>query len=300
MALMVKILLRKKCLMYKDVKMTITKFKPYTDEELVTYTGTLDNILKQIANYERFYYRITALGKNAGAQSVTDTHFGVTISTVGSLKLTEADYLNNYLNYIIAEHKKGSRRYSFWNVLVRDIKYLEQMELLSRNTEKGFQEALNNFLDDNRGFKEVMDLNLVKGIQGLYFLILDEYNACYIGQSSDIKRRIMQHWSKNDYFKEKGIDMFKAKDTTRIYAFPMSEKEYNRVNIFEYNLVESIPTQYALNILSGGRPNFLIENNLPLFLRYEDDVRTLVEVVNQRTKKIHQNTDKFESMKVFL
>ena len=281
--------------MYKDVKMTITKFRPYKDEELVTYTGTLDNILRQIANYERYYYRLTALGKNTNAQKVTDTHFGVTTSSIGSLKLTEADYLNSYLNYIIAEHSRGNRRYSFWHVLVRDIKYLEQMELFSKNTEKGLQETVNNFLDTNLQFKEITDLNIVKGIPGLYFLILDEYNVCYIGQASDIRKRIMRHWSKNDYLTLTGIgiDAFKAKDTTRIYAYPMSEKEYNSVNTLEYNLVESIPIQYTLNILSGGKPDFLIENNLPLFLKREDDMRTLVENVNQRVKRIYQNTDKF-------
>lgn len=281
--------------MYKDVKMTITKFRPYKDEELVTYTGTLDNILRQIANYERYYYRLTALGKNTNAQKVTDTHFGVTTSSIGSLKLTEADYLNSYLNYIIAEHSRGNKRYSFWHMLVRDIKYLEQMELFSKNTEKGLQEAVNNFLDTNWQFKEITDLNILKGVPGLYFLILDEYNVCYIGQASDIRKRIMRHWSKNDYLTLTGIgiDAFKAKDTTRIYAYPMSEKEYNSVNTLEYNLVESIPIQYMLNILSGGKPDFLIENNLPLFLKQEDDMRTLVENVNQRVKRIYQNTDKF-------
>lgn len=281
--------------MYKDVKMTITKFKPYKDEELVTYTGTLDNILRQIANYERYYYRLTALGKNTNAQKVTDTHFGVTTSSIGSLKLTEADYLNSYLNYIIAEHSKGNRRYSFWHVLVRDIKYLEQMELLSKNTEKGFQEAINNFLDTNQRFKEITDLNIVKGIQGLYCLILDEYNVCYIGQASDIRKRIMRHWSKNDYLTLTGIgiDAFKAKDTTRIYAYPMSEKEYSSVNTFEYDLVKNIPAQYELNILSGGKPDFLIENNLPLFLKHEDDMRALVKIVNQRSENIDKNRDKF-------
>lgn len=288
--------------MYKEVKMTITKFKLYKDEELVTYTGTLDDILRQIANYERYYYRITALGKNTNSQKVTDTHFGVTTSSIGSLKLTEVDYLNSYLNYIIAEHSKGNRRYSFWHVLVRDIIYLEKMELLSKNTKREFEEVVNNFLNESRRFEEVKDLNIVKGVQGLYFLILDEYNVCYIGQASDISKRIMRHWSRNDYFTGTGIDMFKAKDTTRIYAFPMSEKEYKRVNTFEYDLVESIPEQYKLNILSGGKLDFLLDNALPLIPKKENDEKiernedwaiTLGEIIAQRIERVNQNIDKF-------
>ena len=80
-----------------DIKMTITRFRIYPDEELYTYTDSLDNILRQIANYERYYYRVTAFGKNTNAQIVTDTYFGVTTSNIGNLKLTEADYVNNYL-----------------------------------------------------------------------------------------------------------------------------------------------------------------------------------------------------------
>lgn len=288
--------------MNSDIKMTITQFKQFTDDEIYTYTDSLDNILRQIANYERYYYRVTALGKNTNAQKVTETYFGVTTSSVGNLKLTEADYVNNYLNYIIAQYRKGRCYYSFWNVINRDNAYLEKMEQLSKNTKQGFQEAVEIFLDNNRRFQEIIDLNFVKGIQGLYLLILDEYNACYIGQASDIKQRIMRHWSRNDYFTGTGIDMFKAKDITRIYVFPMSENEYNKVDLFEYYLAGDLPKQYKLNVLSGGKPDFLLQNNLPLILNDDNDEEVernedwsirLVDILKQRDEKVNQNMSRF-------
>lgn len=285
-----------------DIKMTITRFRIYPDEELYTYTDSLDNILRQIANYESYYYRVTAFGKNTNAQIVTDTHFGVTTSNIGNLRLTEADYVNNYLNHVISEYRRRHGRYHFWHVIHRDNIYLEKMETLSKNTKQGFQAAVEGFLDANRKFEEINDLNIVKGIPGIYFLILDEYNTCYIGQSSDIRKRIMQHWSKKNYFSGTGIDMFKAKDTTRIYVFPMSDNEYNRVDLFEHYLVGDMPSQYKLNVLSGGKPDFLLKNHLPLIPKdnsYDDDgsnengfIRLLKEY-EQWDKRVQQNKNKF-------
>lgn len=138
------------------------------------------------------------------------------------------------------------------------------MEKLSKNTKEGFQAAVEDFLVDNPKFEEINDLNDVKGVPGLYFLMLDEYNTSYIGQSSDIRKRIMQHWSKKNYFSGTGIDMFKAKDTTRIYVYPMKPNEYKRVDTLEYYIVDDMPKQYKLNVLSGGKPDFLLKNNLSL------------------------------------
>ena len=58
--------------------------------------------------------------------------------------------------------------------------------------------------------------------------------------------------------------MFKAKDTTRIYVYPMKPNEYKRVDTLEYYIVDDMPKQYKLNVLSGGKPDFLLKNNLSL------------------------------------
>ena len=75
----------------------------------------------------------------------------------------------------------------------------------------------------HENLKQIEDLNVLNGKQGVYLLVLDRYRACYVGQSDDMRRRIMRHWSRNDYFTGSGIDMFKAHDTTRIYAAVLKE-----------------------------------------------------------------------------
>lgn len=285
--------------MNKQIKMTITQFDKYTDEELNTYTDTLNNILDMIENYEEYYYRITIFGKNTNSKRVKDFHFGVMTSNIGGLRLSEADYLNSYLNYIIAGYKKSFYLPSFWDVINHDNWYLEKMKQLSNNSEKGFQEAVSKFLNENPGFKEITDLNIVNEISGLYILILDEYKVCYIGQTQNIKKRIMSHWSKKDYFSGTGIDMFKAKDTTRIYVFPMNEKDYNMIDMFEFLSTKSIPDQYKLNVLSGGKLDFLLDNRLPLISRDGNDKEVkrrphgLEEILLQLDKAVSQNMDRF-------
>ena len=128
-----------------NIKMTITRFRIYPDEELYTYTDTLDNILKQIANYERYYYRVTAFGKNTNSQIVTGTHFGVTTSNIGSLKLTEADYVNNFLNHVIAEYRKRNGRNNFWHVVHRDNLYLEKWKSFLKIQKKDSKQQLKIF-----------------------------------------------------------------------------------------------------------------------------------------------------------
>ena len=44
--------------------------------------------------------------------------------------------------------------------------------------------------------------------------------------------------------------MFKAHDTTRIYAAVLKEK--HRIHKLEHNLIEKIPARYTINCLAGG------------------------------------------------
>lgn len=292
--------------MTKDIKMTITQYDKYADKELNIYTDTLENILNMIGNYEEYYYGITAFGR-VSSKKVKDTYFGVTTSSVGGLKLTEANYLNNRLNHIIKLYKKYKDfiPFDFGDIVGSDILFLERIGKFSKNTEEGFQEAINLFLDENWWLKKITDLNNLTEKSGLYFLILDEYNVCYVGQAQDMKKRIMRHWSRNDYFYGSGVDLFKAKDTTRIYAYPMNEKTYNEVDMFEYVFIESIPEQYRLNLVPGGKMDFLCENRLPLTFKeikpfnemtsedFRAEAQKRKEDAIQWEKKMNQNMNKF-------
>lgn len=283
--------------MRHNTRMTITQFDIDTNEEIDTYTGTLKEILDKIENYHQYYFRITALGKGTVSTRVKETYFGVKISSIGGLKQTEADYLNNFLNYIIRQYNENEYLWSFWDVINHDLWYLEKMEQLSQNSKSDFTTAINNFLAANIQFTEISNLNTVQGIPGIYLLILDEYNVCYIGQSKNIRKRIMEHWSNSKYFSGTGIDLFKAKDTTRIYVFPMINEEYEYIDCYENVLVNNIPKRFTLNILTGGSIDYLVKNNLS-FLPNKDSSEeikdnSLWEYMAVQDRKIKQNECRF-------
>lgn len=68
------------------------------------------------------------------------------------------------------------------------------------------------------------------------FLYWMNIMSAILEQSCDIRKRIMRHWSRHDYFSGTGIDMFKAYDTTRIFVLECSRRwintnEYNRLTL---------------------------------------------------------------------
>ena len=83
----------------------------------------------------------------------------------------------------------------------------------------------------------------------------------YIGQSSDVKRRIMHHWSKHKEFDRLihgrvdnsvlSIDSFGALDTTQIFVLEASWWELDEKEKF---LVRKIPNEFKLNRVGAGRP----------------------------------------------
>ena len=122
-----------------------------------------------------------------------------------------------------------------------------------------FDKYLNAFVTKNK-FKEILDLKDVDQREGMYMLVLDEYNQVYIGMSNNIKRRILEHWnSKKDFdrllFGNKensiiSIDSFGALDTTRIFFKEL--KWYQDINEQEENIVSKFRKKYILNRVAGG------------------------------------------------
>ena len=74
---------------------------------------------------------------------------------------------------------------------------IEYLSLLDRNE---FREGIEKFLEMNTQFIEVFDLNFYDRKSGYYLMVLDEYSQVYIGTSSNIKKRIRQHWSSSKSF----------------------------------------------------------------------------------------------------
>ena len=127
----------------------------------------------------------------------------------------------------------------------------------SLDTEK-FNNHLTSFVEKNR-FKEIDDLQTVSQTEGVYILVLDKYNQVYIGISSDIKKRILSHWSKRKEFDHLicgkveesilSIDSFGALDTTRIFYKPCSWWGKDKA---EEKFVAKFKSIYRLNRVAGG------------------------------------------------
>ena len=132
------------------------------------------------------------------------------------------------------------------------------MQYFSRINTDDFNEALNKYLRTHRQFKTVTNLEDYAHIEGYYIMVLDQYKQVYIGKSTDIKRRIRQHWSTTKPFDRTllpmyavqtsvfSIDFFRALDTTRIFAW----KRKLSFSI-EAQLIEDFPKEYSLNRIGG-------------------------------------------------
>lgn len=128
-----------------------------------------------------------------------------------------------------------------------NMKYFQNLE------DKEFNEYIASFVKKHK-FIEVKDLNMLKGVCGMYILILDEYKQAYIGISGDIRKRIMKHWSDRKAFSKLiygsvetsilSIDSFGALDTTRIF--------YKENYADEEKIVNDFKKEYRLNRVAGG------------------------------------------------
>lgn len=133
------------------------------------------------------------------------------------------------------------------------------MEYFAKLNHEDFTQYIERFVKKYK-LSEVNDLNVLNNKNGIYILVLDEYNQVYIGVSNNIKKRIQNHWSNKKEFSRLiygnvntsilSIDSFGALDTTRIY--------YKEVNGFfatdkeEEKLVKTFKKEYRLNRVAGG------------------------------------------------
>lgn len=105
------------------------------------------------------------------------------------------------------------------------------MNFFSKLNKDEFNVELNNFISEYPQFKEVKDLSKYDGKSGYYLMVLDEYKQVYLGTSSNILKRIREHWTINKPFKSLlypsnavetsvlSIATFRALDTTRLYIY---------------------------------------------------------------------------------
>lgn len=141
------------------------------------------------------------------------------------------------------------------------INYDLNMAFFNKIQQKEFDKALSKLIKSSKKIHEVFDLNEYKEKSGIYILVLDKYKQVYIGQSSDIKKRIMQHWRKHKEFDRLlhgrvensvlSIDSFGALDTTRIFVLKAGWGELDEK---EKLLVSKVSNDFKLNRVGAGRP----------------------------------------------
>ena len=283
----------------EQVRMTIDCYNE-NDCIVSTHTGEFQEVFDNIPNFERNYYRVAVLGKHEGSKRVTTNYYGVKTTSVGGFKLSEESFLNAFLNKLVKEYAEDKRKetlagqdYNFADVIVHDFWYIDRMRTLHQNTAEGFNFVLDRFVKRFRSFERVDDLNLLKGKNGIYLLVLDKYNACYFGQSNDIRKRIMRHWSRSDYFTGTGIDMYKAYDTTRIYA-AITQPGY-KTNHMENRVIESIPPRYTINCMAGGDIDYLEKTGKAITKpeNRDDNFINYVHLNYNLTERIKENKSRF-------
>lgn len=131
------------------------------------------------------------------------------------------------------------------------------LNFCSQIEDKDFEKALSDLLKKEKDIKQIFDLYECDRIEGVYILVLDKYKQLYIGQSKDIKKRILQHWRKKKEFDSLlcgninssvlSIDAFGCLDTTRIFV--LETWDFCR---YEIRLLQAIDDKYVLNRTAGG------------------------------------------------
>jgi len=134
------------------------------------------------------------------------------------------------------------------------------MEFFKKLDTAKFNEELTRFLNTT-DFFEITDLSEFS-CPGYYVMVISEYCQIYIGTSTDIKRRIRQHWSGGkmkldrllcgDITRSKlSIDSFRALDTTRIFVFP-TDNTYCK----EDEYITYFSDEFVCNRVKGGKIEF--------------------------------------------
>ena len=131
---------------------------------------------------------------------------------------------------------------------------------------RDFEKALSKLINSSKKIHEVFDLNEYKAISGIYIMVLDKYKQVYIGQTTNIKRRVMHHWSRKKEFDRLifgrvdnsviPIESFGALDTTRIFVLEVSEWS---LDAEEKRMVNKIPNKFKLNRVGAGRPRDFVD-----------------------------------------
>lgn len=170
------------------------------------------------------------------------------------LKVFEDNSLTTFNNNYCIEHQK--------NCLIN---YDLNMNFFSKINYNDFEKMITSLKKKFKKLIEIQDLSIYDKKPGIYILVLDEYKQVYVGQTRDIKKRILQHWTnRKEFFKlifgdvetsVLSIDSFGALDTTRILIYQIGDL-FLQLDL-EDKITKFIPKEYLLNRTKGGDRGFL-------------------------------------------
>lgn len=191
-------------------------------------------------------------------ESFSEPSYRISYAQRKILELRIAEGLEKVPNDIYEDDEHYTDKYVKKHSIDCGINYDINMKYFTSLDEIAFRDYLTKFTEKNR-LSYVDDLTKVNNTTGVYLLVLGQYKQVYIGQSSNIKRRILQHWSNKKEFDRRifgrvedsilPIDSFGALDTTEIYY---KESTIWDINELEEKLVRRFDQKYLLNRVAGG------------------------------------------------
>lgn len=134
------------------------------------------------------------------------------------------------------------------------------MKFINNLDKKSFNNIIDKIVNKNNMI-EINNLNECQNKTGIYMAVLDEFKQLYIGQTTrNLKDRILNHWKIKPKFDKIlfgganqsviAYNSYGALDTTRIFV--IYEKDKNKIDKIEADLLKEIPKEYQTNRIGGG------------------------------------------------
>lgn len=255
---------------YKSYELVVNHYSK-SDRFIESYNGTFKDICKKIAVLDQpGYFRFAGLRQETIMGEVSYKCFNTSGRAKGGLSFDIDELMNRYLNRAIDDYIAGTRNAGFINEaydfyhFIFVYAFLESfVERLLSNDDSVLDDIIDNLKKRYKKISVVTDLDMYANKTGIYILILRKYKCCYVGQATDIRKRIKEHWSALRGFDIKGIDTFKVGDTSEILFYECAESKLDEM---EQKIIWNIPIQYTLNWNEGGK----MEIRDDIFFPYKD------------------------------
>ncbi len=178
------------------------------------------------------------------------------------LVTTEKKILQRANNYDLEKSIEGRIYSKEWcEIQEKEVRenFQINMDYFDSLNQEEFEKEIDNFIENNKEFKEISDLTKFMFKPGYYVMVLGKYKQVYVGTTEDIEKRIITHWQKVKQFdrlifpwhavetSKLSIDSFRVLDTTRIFVYTTKDI-YSK----EEEYIEKFSPKFVLNRVTGG------------------------------------------------